>query len=627
MPSFIIWPFAIIAAIFLFSLAVFIHELGHFLAARLLGLRADVFSIGFGPALWKKQIRGTEIRFSAIPFGGYVSLPQLDPEGMTKLQGEHGEPLPPAPPWKRIIVAFAGPFGNIVLALLCAALISWYSPKESTGASTTIGFIEQTSPAWEAGLRKGDVILMVNGVAVDTWDNFNQECYLAGTKDTPITLTIQKKDGTLLASTIPLTKEISEKDDVYGVEGILQDPLYYYAEYVQPGSIAANAGITDKDVVRLLDAKPTEATFEVIFGETGEIKTLTLPLPHRNGIILERVDSQGMFAGLQSGDTLIQLNQTPIQSWFDLEESLKNCKENAPITFTVLRQGHPKTISSTYLQEDASRAKDVLLSAPYLFGITDVIPDSPAAEAGLLPGDKILSINGRPITSVNALFDTEIKTLTCLVQTGDEAPRTLTLTRKWMTLEDGTRKKLLGIHPSVHSVNATYAFMHEQFHPNPEACTELLAMGDIGIVPAPFYQPKQWMWMAKRGIYEQLEGDVANVVRVFQALLTPKSEKEAGRAAKGLGGPLMIFAILMKLVQHGLWVSLGFMRLICMNLAILNLLPLPVLDGGHILFALYAMIRRKEPSVKLVGMITNTFAFLLIALMLWFLFSDIMRFL
>jgi RIP metalloprotease RseP len=151
-------------------------------------------------------------------------------------------------------------------------------------------------------------------------------------------------------------------------------------------------------------------------------------------------------------------------------------------------------------------------------------------------------------------------------------------------------------------------------------------LGAIGITPKPFYQPKQWMWMAHRGIYEQLEGDVANVVRVFKALLTPKGEKEAGRAAKGLGGPLMIFTILMKLVQHGLWVSLGFMRLICMNLAILNLLPLPVLDGGHILFALYAMIRRKEPSVKVVGMITTCFAFLLISLMLWFLFSDIMRF-
>jgi regulator of sigma E protease len=79
-------------------------------------------------------------------------------------------------------------------------------------------------------------------------------------------------------------------------------------------------------------------------------------------------------------------------------------------------------------------------------------------------------------------------------------------------------------------------------------------------------------------------------------------------------------------VANGFWISIGFLRLICINLAILNLLPLPVLDGGHTMFALYAIIRRKEPSAKVIGIITNIFAFLLIGVMIWFLFSDIMRF-
>lgn len=70
--------FAIVACILLFSLAVFIHEFGHFLAARIFGLRVDRFSIGFGPALWKKTVGGVEYRISAIPFGGYVALPQLE---------------------------------------------------------------------------------------------------------------------------------------------------------------------------------------------------------------------------------------------------------------------------------------------------------------------------------------------------------------------------------------------------------------------------------------------------------------------------------------------------------------------------------------------------------------------
>jgi regulator of sigma E protease len=78
---------AIVACVLLFSFAIFIHEFGHFIVAKWLGLRVERFSIGFGPALWKKTIGEVEYRISAIPFGGYVSLPQLDPEGTKALEG------------------------------------------------------------------------------------------------------------------------------------------------------------------------------------------------------------------------------------------------------------------------------------------------------------------------------------------------------------------------------------------------------------------------------------------------------------------------------------------------------------------------------------------------------------
>ena len=77
----------IIVCILLFSLAIAIHEAGHLVAALLLGLRVERFSIGFGAALWKKKIRGVEYRISAIPFGGYVMIPDLDPEGTKALEG------------------------------------------------------------------------------------------------------------------------------------------------------------------------------------------------------------------------------------------------------------------------------------------------------------------------------------------------------------------------------------------------------------------------------------------------------------------------------------------------------------------------------------------------------------
>ena len=124
---------AIVACILLFSFAIFIHEFGHFLAAKLLGFQVDTFSIGFGPALWKKTYKGVEFRISAIPFGGYVALPQLDPAGTAGVQGSqtagedgaNGAAVPaPMANWKKIVVAFAGPFGNIVLAVILAFLLS-----------------------------------------------------------------------------------------------------------------------------------------------------------------------------------------------------------------------------------------------------------------------------------------------------------------------------------------------------------------------------------------------------------------------------------------------------------------------------------------------------------------------
>ena len=132
---------AAICVALLFSLAIFIHEFGHFLAAKFLGFKIDAFAIGFGPAIWKRRIGGVEYKIGCIPFGGYVALPQLDPSGMEKVQGEQvsdrketeEEDVPDIAPWKRIVVAVAGPFGNVVLAVVLASPI--FAPGVRTGWS------------------------------------------------------------------------------------------------------------------------------------------------------------------------------------------------------------------------------------------------------------------------------------------------------------------------------------------------------------------------------------------------------------------------------------------------------------------------------------------------------------
>ncbi len=453
LPVWLIWTLSVIVGIFLFSLAVFIHELGHFLVARWLGLRADVFSIGFGPALWKKQIGATEVRFSAIPFGGYVSLPQLDPEGMQKIQGDHseGEVIPPAAPWKRILVAVAGPAGNIVLALICACLIAWCSPPEATGASTTIGYVAPETSAATAGLQVEDRILAVNGNAVRSWDDFRTECYLGGGTNAVVTLTYERA-GQTFETQATLDEKLPAKVDAYQISG--------------------------------------------------------------------------------------------------------------------------------------------LMPSPCALGIVHVEENSPAAQANLQPGDAVLTVNGVPFNDAKLLTQRTNPSADVILEVKSIDPRaekrTVTLTPTMMTV-DGEARMMLGV--------------------------------GIG-----FLQQRTFQWMAERGVWAQIGADASGVVRVLKALTKPKSEGERGRAAKALGGPIMIFGLLIQMVQVGVWVSLGLLRLICVNLAILNLLPLPVLDGGHIVFALYAMITRREPNAKVVGYMTNAFAFLLLGLMGLLVFVDISRF-
>ena len=161
---------AVIACILLFSFAVFIHEFGHFVAAKFLGFKVEVFSIGFGPALWKKTYKGVEYRISAIPFGGYVALPQLDPEGTKALEngnkksddGKSEENVDaeanPATPLRRMIVAFAGPFGNIVLAVVLAFALAVAPGAHFGELPADVGSVLEGGPAEKGGMKAGDKV-------------------------------------------------------------------------------------------------------------------------------------------------------------------------------------------------------------------------------------------------------------------------------------------------------------------------------------------------------------------------------------------------------------------------------------------------------------------------------------
>jgi len=160
--------FIILEVLLLFNLLIFVHELGHFLAARWRGLKIERFAIWFGKPIWQKEINGVTYCLGSIPAGGYVALPQMaSMEAIEGKTGEKAEQLPPISALDKIIVAFAGPLFSMLLALVFAVIV-WQigRPVSETELTTTVGYVVKDSPAEAAGLRAGDEILMVDGQPV-----------------------------------------------------------------------------------------------------------------------------------------------------------------------------------------------------------------------------------------------------------------------------------------------------------------------------------------------------------------------------------------------------------------------------------------------------------------------------
>ena len=207
----------IIACLLLFSLAIAIHEFGHFIVALKLGLKVEAFSIGFGPALWKKTWRGVEYRISAIPLGGYVLIPSVDPEGTQVLEGGAKEKSAKEdiPAWKELLVAVAGPLMNLVLAVVLAVALS-LAPGANFGVlPAEIGSVIEGGPAAQAGLAAGDVVTKVGGREVQSWSEMQTEVQIAGGKSTRFE--VRRGEETL---ELEITPEKSEVTGAYYIKAV-----------------------------------------------------------------------------------------------------------------------------------------------------------------------------------------------------------------------------------------------------------------------------------------------------------------------------------------------------------------------------------------------------------------------
>ena len=161
----------ILVSLIVLSLLVFFHELGHFIAARRLGVQVDVFSVGFGKKIYSKMIGTTEWSISAIPLGGYVKMKGQDDSDPTKVSYD-ADSYNSKKPWERIIILLAGPFANFLLAFfLYLAIANIGVPK----LLPIVGSVGEETPALVAGIQKGDTILAVNGVSINYWEEIGKQ--------------------------------------------------------------------------------------------------------------------------------------------------------------------------------------------------------------------------------------------------------------------------------------------------------------------------------------------------------------------------------------------------------------------------------------------------------------------
>ena len=157
-------------AFLVLSVLIFVHELGHYIAARFFGVYVEVFSIGFGKKIASFRAFDTDWQIAAIPLGGYVKMKGQDDGDPTK-KSYDDDSYTVKKPWQRIVILLAGPAANFVTAFVLYFFIALGSPQT---LAPVVGEVVQDSPAAKAGSRKGDTILSINNRQITTWKEMSE---------------------------------------------------------------------------------------------------------------------------------------------------------------------------------------------------------------------------------------------------------------------------------------------------------------------------------------------------------------------------------------------------------------------------------------------------------------------
>ncbi len=594
-----IWGLAFVVLIL--GGSIFVHELGHFLAARWRGLQVDRFSIGFGPKIvsWKGR-DGVEYRISWLPFGGYVALPQL--ADVRAVEGESSvdpRDLPPVSYLDKVIVVTAGVVFNLILALVLAFLLWPFGvPAPADSDTQVVGYVYKTmgelredtprrdlpsptsphapkldetpAPAYAAGLRPGDRILAIDGEAVHTF------------RDLPATIALSSGRD---AQNHPSISVTYERDGATKTIEVL------------PALVSADAHAGDE--TRAIGLRPAQ-TLKV---EDVEAK------------------SPALLGGLRKDDVITGVNGQKVYS-VDQMNDLIDAAAGGAIKVTVLRGGQSKelTIQPVPMARTTPLAT-IMVGGAASAGSPETQPDrldllplypKDATTDPSLPTSPVLNLLAWNVDSRHQAFGA--------LQSGDY------LLRVNGHAVSSIQQTVDAIQNTLPGQSVTLAYLSQA-----SQSESTLTLAPTPLVKAVITPPET---IARIGALFKIETTIEHtpplrqfadafnqVFGMLRALFNPHSNI----GIQHLSGPLGISRIIYQFSEADVRLALWFAFIINVNLAVINLLPIPVLDGGHLLFFTIARLRGRELPMNFISAAQGVFLVILVSLIIYVSFNDSQR--
>ncbi len=322
----------------LIGVMILVHELGHYWAARFFDVRIDVFSFGFGPRLFGFRRGETDFRFSAILFGGYVKMAGEQPSDDNI---DDPRAFLAKPRWQRLVIAFAGPAMNIVLAvaLVTGMFMVRYPKPLKAGDEGVVGHVQPGSQAAQAGVREGDRIVAIDSIHNPTWQDIEFKEFASVNR--PLTARIERGGRQFNVTVTPVTI-----DDRTGIVSSGWQPQgEVEIGLLAPGNQPAErAGLRKGDILLRADGQPIRSQsrlYEIINGTGGRaVKIEYLRGGERHSVTIQPVFDK---AGAGSGRWLIGVFPQPhtimtsLPFFEALQESVDQNKKYATLIFSFLR--------------------------------------------------------------------------------------------------------------------------------------------------------------------------------------------------------------------------------------------------------------------------------------------------